>query len=863
LNTVTVNFNVMTSATLPLASQAPVFAPEVDPLPNVLSYSFGYKTVLKHGIVNIGGMNDVLQSGQLPIWIRYVTSPGMTNNLYYRVVPGFTPATAWTSIPCTGAANYADGTATCEIPSPIALTLLGLSFGENLQFIVTAVKNGEESVKDFAAPLTIAPTLKPFAINPALNWNPSTSVNPRPEWGASQVTGRTTVDFDEPMYGSVPVLAPLSGGIAALQQNAGTGRWTSMSEYAQDLTITFNVPASTLGEAHTIGETRIKLAVLGTASSRFAVGDKVVIGPATSGVPNREVRTISAVDTRNSVITTDALTQSHAQAEAVFLLDSASANPGLTYFRTLTTAPSRAGDTTVAVTAGTGARFYVGQNLQFLRQDPTGASGYLPAVVGQVDTIAGDVITLADPLANGVPTGSIVLDAAVTQAEPRPRPALELASTDQVMFDASAAVTTALSNDQFATGPDVLPKEIDVGSTAGIYQGDVVTIAASAVSLFTAAGPTGTVTQGSTQIMLVPGTAQSFRAGDEVELEGIAPAKLMIAPNTTTTVNASGQTINLTAMSDIRAGDILRFWEDQVTTATIGVNQASAAGVAAGVQVGSTSGFAVGQVVTLDDRQTPPLQVAVTSVIDTNHLSFSGLGANQSIPSGAILYKPEMADDVLPNADTTGLSPTIPAAGSPGGFAAGDGYSPGASLLHLRPNRRATILSITVDALTTTPSGGGFPPSNAINLVSEAEQFVVGKVATGYALQLVSGTGLQFAHRAGAAVTKASQTSFIVGAGQLNNVLVGDTIVIQRDTTVDPLACKDRFSGTVMAVDSSTGEVTLATTQTGFYDFSLLTHAEILTLGDAVNVTGQMDSNGLPAETAYGFRMSLGSAFAR
>jgi hypothetical protein len=295
----------------------------------------------------------------------------------------------------------------------------------------------------------------------------------------------------------------------------------------------------------------------------------------------------------------------------------------------------------------------------------------------------------------------------------------------------------------------------------------------------------------------------------------------------------------------------------------MGMNDASAAGTLSNVQVATTAGFAVGQVVTLDDRETPPVPVSVTSLIDATHLSISGLAANRHVPTGTVLYKQEMADDVLPIGDTTGVTPVIPATGTPGGFASGSGYSPSSTVTHLRPSRRATILSITGDTLSTTPVAGGFPGGVSINLVSEAEQFVVGKIVNLYAIQLVSGTGLQFAHRAGAAVTKTSQTSFIVGAGLLDRVLVGDTVVIQRDTSVDPLARKERFSATVTALDSATGEVTLATAQTGFYDFALLRNAELRAMGDAVTVTGHMNSGGNSAENAHGFRMSLGSTIAR
>jgi hypothetical protein len=100
-------------------------------------------------------------------------------------------------------------------------------------------------------------------------------------------------------------------------------------------------------------------------------------------------------------------------------------------------------------------------------------------------------------------------------------------------------------------------------------------------------------------------------------------------------------------------------------------------------------------------------------------------------------------------------------------------------------------------------------------------------------------------------------------AAQLDRVMVGDTVVIEQDTSGNANARKDRFYGTVAALDTATGELTLTTTQTGYYDFSLLGNESIVSMADSCTVSGFRDRNGNTAETSFGFRMDLQGTVAR
>ena len=83
--------------------------------------------------------------------------------------------------------------------------------------------------------------------------------------------------------------------------------------------------------------------------------------------------------------------------------------------------------------------------------------------------------------------------------------------------------------------------------------------------------------------------------------------KVQVAANAGAVVNASGSTINLAASTDVRAGDILRFWEAQAMTTTLMMSDASDGGVLSSVQVTSTAGFAVGQTFVADGGYTARL----------------------------------------------------------------------------------------------------------------------------------------------------------------------------------------------------------------------------------------------------------------
>lgn len=869
LSGATVSFNVMdVTSELPLTSQAPVLAPEADVTPNVTGYTMGDSTILKSGIVTTGGLSDVITHAS-GITIRYNTNPGRTYKVYSRNIPaaGYSAASSWTNrtADCTSA-SYPDSTATCQLANIFAYTsgaAAPISNGEILQFIVTSLKGLEESqYETVATPLALSDTQKPFLVTPTTVWNKATATAPRAELGVNVVTGRATFTFSEIMQSPAPSATPMSGGLTAFSQNTGTGRWLAMNQYAQDLTLTFAVPQTTLAQAHNPGQTRIKVANLGTASSRFVVGDKINIG-ATTGTTNnsqyRETRTIAAIDTYNSVITIDALVNVHASTEGVFLVDSAAVNPGLTYFASTTAATVRAGATSVTLAAGTGSKFYKGQGLSFYRLDAAangGAiAGYLPTVTAVVASISTDTVTFTAPLSDGITAGSIVMDSGVSVAEPAPRAAVALTSTDKIMFDTSNTATTSLSNDQFANNaPEAKPNQITVSPTTGItgiFVGDVITIAASTVSDTTGAA----IAQLGTSLTVATGKGADFRVGDIIELQSIAPSALTVAANATTTKNASGTTLNLSAAADVRAGDILRFYEAAATT-TVKTAVPSAIAVNQPLVVASTAGFAVGQTVTYDDRVLAPISVTVTSIDSTSGLQVSGLTATQIVPAGAVLYKPEMGEDFLPTSDTTTTVVT-----STSGFAAGSGYSPAASVTQIRPYRRATVSAIASDVLTISAIGGGFPSGATVKLVSEAEQFVVTASAVPTMYSLTLSGNLQFPHRAGAAVTKATQASFITGAGLLNSVMVGDTVIIEQSTLADVNAKGDRFSATVIALDSASRELTLTPTlgltQSIYYDFNRLPNYSIETMGDAMSVSGYVDSSGNSCDTNHDFRMDI------
>ncbi len=873
LSGTTVSFNVMDSSSAPpLTTQAPTAAPEVDASgSNILSYTFAHNTTLKNGVVTTGGLTDVFTTGSSTAF-RFNINSNRTYKVYSRNLPGTgAAASAWTdrTASCSGGTytTYPDMTATC------LLSIYGftsnastLANGENLQFVVTELKGSEESPTDTTSPLAVADLQKPYVYydsnaGSSNAYSATTAAAPRLNAATNVVTGRMTTTFTEPMGNATPSYAALSGGLTAFSQNSGTGRWTSNTAWAQDVTLTFAVPATTLGQAHTVGETKIKVASLTASTAQFTVGDVILIAPTSSPTSQTvESVTVSAVDGFNAVLTTSALTKNHSSGENVLLLNSATNNPGLTAFRSAVATSVRAGSTTVTVSSGTGSRFYVGEGLSFFRLDPTGTSGFLTAVTATIASISSDTITLVAPLANGLVSGTLVLDSGqfanvASLREPGPRTPTNLTSTDKVLFDSTSSASTTLTSNQAGLTPDVLPAAVTVASTSGFLVGDVVTVSASSTS--NTSTLTADVANAATSLPVGDGT--QFQPGDVIELVGLSASVAVAA--STTVATASGTTLTLSAARDTRVNDLFRFSEAAAST-TVSTAISSAAATGQSLVVASTTGMTVGQQVQFDDRiLAAPLVLTITAVNSSTSLTVSGFTAGQVVNIGAVVTKPEMKDEVTVTTAGTTAVVTIAGGFSTTSSLAGNlnnGFTSSATVTHIRRNRRSAVTAVSTNTLTVTAVGGGFPSASTVNVVSEPETLVVKTIPS--TTVLTFGSSFRFSHRLGTAVAKTTQTSITVGASQLGNVMVGDAITIEAETSIgNANAKKDRFQATVLAFDTASSEVRVSvpSSVSGYYDFAQLANAELVAMGDAVAVTGAQDSNGNSFETAHGYRVPI------
>jgi len=165
------------------------------------------------------------------------------------------------------------------------------------------------------------------------------------------------------------------------------------------------------------------------------------------------------------------------------------------------------------------------------------------------------------------------------------------------------------------------------------------------------------------------------------------------------------------------------------------------------------------------------------------------------------------------------------------------------------------VTSNTVLTLNAAPAGP-HSTGGSVTLVSFPETRKITAVGT-YSLTL--GSALVYSHHTGAAVTKAATGEVEFGGGEVDTVLVGDVVIIDKDGSATTVL--DRIDTTVLSIDTELSRLILSPVTS---TTSIITidgdNASFSFMGDAVKVTGAQDSNGNAQQTDYARYGNLGSA---
>ena len=166
-----------------------------------------------------------------------------------------------------------------------------------------------------------------------------------------------------------------------------------------------------------------------------------------------------------------------------------------------------------------------------------------------------------------------------------------------------------------------------------------------------------------------------------------------------------------------------------------------------------------------------------------------------------------------------------------------------------RPYESRTVDNVTSSTVLTIDSAPSDPHSTGaiVTLLSFPETRKITAVGT-YSLTLDS--ALVYPHHGAAAVTKAATAEVKFGDGEMDTVLVGDVVIVDKDGSATTVL--DRIDTTVASINTETATVVLTpvTSTTSIITING-TKAKFRFMGDAVKVTGAQDSSGNAQQTGY------------
>ena len=839
-----------------LATSTPQLAPTED---SAISYSFD-----SMGVDSLDASGDVAvaASGNTDFWATwshvsgavkyrlYIANVGVESDDFdtdTNSTQGEDQRTNWFDTGLTPVINEIEATVRVNVTGLYSANYMGdskLLDGESVRFVATAIdQDGFESPIGSTTPLTITDAKGPSLSTVTV----STPASANSEMNSATVSRSLTLNFNEEMkttLGDDNVTLTKSGNNISSITETGAWLYSDRTTWIDsDLVVTFALPSTTLSEAVYASTTLLKVASVST----FLVGDIIGIMDGAS-TPARVNGTIADVNSVDNILTVSAMAPTanymFASGASVLLVKRA----GLTAYRTTTAANAHQGSTTMTVASAT--NFYVGQSLQIINLDDDGDFDAADNTNVTISAISSTTFTLSAALARDIPTGSLVIDGSDAFAEQAPRAALDYTGTrtEEIIFEASTASTTIRSTGEYADNQSTV---ILVTDESGFGVDDFVKIAASSAS---------TTLNGSdndSDTSLTVASTADFREGDTIIIHGEV-ISLTVTDDGGTTDNHTlrvagwGATDNFTFSSGQQI-----FNADNITLTDAAVTTTLAATVSRtlatdNISLTSTVGLAEGQTLIIDDGAEAADTVVISKIHSASAVEVTGILVDTKQPylTGAKVTRAVITDTC-----------TVPAGGASTTIAlCGNIVSAFSDSMTATVNRAFeartvdNVTSNTVLTLDTTPSAP-HSTGGSVTLVSFPETRKITAVGT-YSLTL--GSALVYSHHTGAAVTKAATGEVEFGGGEVDTVLVGDVVIIDKDGSATTVL--DRIDTTVLSIDTELSRLILSPVTS---TTSIITidgdNASFSFMGDAVKVTGAQDSNGNAQQTDYARYGNLGS----
>jgi hypothetical protein len=707
--------------------------------------------------------------------------------------------------------------------------------GDSVRFVVTAINSdGMESAIGSTTPLTITDAKGPSLSSVAV----TNSTTANSEYNSATVSRSLTLTFNEPMKTSLGddnvTLTKSGNNISSISETGAWGSSNTETWSDSDLGVTFAVPSTTLSEAVYSSATLLKVASVST----FLVGD--VIGILDNAViPVRVNGTIADVNSGDNILTVNAMAPSanytFPSGASVLLVDRA----GLTAYGTTTAANAQQGLTSLTVASAT--NFYAGQTLNIVNLDDDGSFDSGDNTAATISSISGTTFTLSAVLARDIPSGSLVIDGSATFAEPVPRAALDYTGTrtEEVIFDTSTASTTIRSTGEYADSQNTV---ILVTDETGFGVDDFVKIAASSASTTLSGSDNDSNTS-----LTVASTA-NFREGDIIIIHGEVISLTVTddggaGDNHTLRVTNWTTTDNFTFSSgqQIFNGDAITIADAAVTT-TLAANVDRSA-TTMSISLTSTAGLAEGQDLIINDGSEAADTVTISSIVSASAVTVTDILADTTEPylAGAKVTRAAISETCT--VDAGGASTTIALCSN-----MSSAVSDAITATVKRAFEKETVSGVASSTvLTITAPSDPHPTGTSVTLLSFPETRKITAVAT-YSLTLDS--ALVYPHHGGAAVTKAATAEVEFGAGEMDTVLVGDVVIVDKDSSATTVL--DRIDATVASINTGKATVVLtpvtSTTSIVTIDGD---NASFTFMGDAVKVTGAQDSSGNAQQTGY------------
>ena len=841
-----------------LATSTPQLAPTED---SAISYSFD-----SMGVDSLDASGDVAvaASGNTDFWATwshvsgavkyrlYIANVGVESDDFdtdTNSTQGEDQRTNWFDTGLTPVINEIEATVRVNVTGLYSANYMGdskLLDGESVRFVATAIdQDGFESPIGSTTPLTITDAKGPSLSTVTV----STPASANSEMNSATVSRSLTLNFNEEMkttLGDDNVTLTKSGNNISSITETGAWLYSDRTTWIDsDLVVTFALPSTTLSEAVYASTTLLKVASVST----FLVGDIIGIMDGAS-TPARVNGTIADVNSVDNILTVSAMAPTanymFASGASVLLVKRA----GLTAYRTTTAANAHQGSTTMTVASAT--NFYVGQSLQIINLDDDGDFDAADNTNVTISAISSTTFTLSAALARDIPTGSLVIDGSDAFAEQAPRAALDYTGTrtEEIIFEASTASTTIRSTGEYA---DKQSTVILVTDESGFGVDDFVKVAASSASTTLSGSDNDSDTS-----LTVASTAD-FREGDTIIIHGEV-ISLTVTDDGGTTDNHTlrvagwGATDNFTFSSgqQIFNADNITLTDAAVTTTLAGTVSRTLA--TDNISLTSTVGLAEGQTLIIDDGASNADTVVISKITSASAVTVTGIDDTDTTEpylTGAKVTRAVITDTCIVPAG--GASTTIALCGN---IVSAFSDSMTATVNRAFEARTVdNVTSNTVLTLDTTPSAP-HSTGGSVTLVSFPETRKITAVGT-YSLTL--GSALVYSHHTGAAVTKAATGEVEFGDNEVNTVLVGDVVIIDKDGSATTVL--DRIDTTVLSIDTELSRLILSPVTS---TTSIITidgdNASFSFMGDAVKVTGAQDSNGNAQQTDYARYGNLGSA---